>query len=261
MIILHDKDQIERHLRTDPALHLYELGDLDDFFWPQTLWFGLNDGGQTRALALLYAGAGLPVLIALSRQGGVHLEQLLAELRSLLPRQFYCHLSPGLDRGLRPQYRLEHHGRHLKMTLVDQERLQRINTAESLPLSSRDLTELLGFYRDCYPGNWFDPRMLETGQYFGIRRDGRLASVAGIHVYSPRYRVAALGNIATDPALRGRGLGAAATAALCKNLLVTVDTIGLNVKADNAGAIRCYEKLGFVATGEYDEYTATAAPG
>ncbi|MBI4727464.1 GNAT family N-acetyltransferase [candidate division TA06 bacterium] len=120
-----------------------------------------------------------------------------------------------------------------------------------------DKQEILNFYSSSYPGNWFDIRMLETGQYFGIRDKGRLVSIAGIHVYSPAYKVAALGNIATKPEFRGKGLGTKVTAALCRNLLKMVNIIGLNVKADNTGAIRCYRKLGFEITGEYNEFMAT----
>lgn len=79
-------------------------------------------------------------------------------------------------------------------------------------------------------------------------------SVAGVHVYSARFRMAALGNITTHPDWRGQGLGTAATAGLCKNLLKTVDTVGLNVSSDNETAIRMYEKLGFEAVAKYNEY-------
>jgi ribosomal protein S18 acetylase RimI-like enzyme len=34
-----------------------------------------------------------------------------------------------------------------------------------------------------------------------------------------------------------------------------VDYIGLNVKADNTGAISCYERLGFEKIALYGEYT------
>ena len=87
----------------------------------------------------------------------------------------------------------------------------------------------------------------------GIRREGTLVCIAGVHVHSSIYRVAALGNIATDPALRGQGLAQRATAQLCRALLTTVDTIGLNVKADNTAAIACYRKLGFEVAAEYEE--------
>jgi predicted GNAT family acetyltransferase len=122
-------------------------------------------------------------------------------------------------------------------------------------LSAADTEDLLALYAASYPGNWFVPRMLETGLYYGIRRGRALVSVAGVHVYSPHYKVAALGNIATRPDARGRGLATAVTARLCHELLLQgIEHVGLNVKADNPSAIACYEKLGFQRVADYGEY-------
>jgi hypothetical protein len=61
---LDDPDEIDRFLRPAAALHVYELGDLDPFFWGSTRWFGWKlDGLQ--AVCLLYPGADLPTLLAL----------------------------------------------------------------------------------------------------------------------------------------------------------------------------------------------------
>jgi len=78
-------------------------------------------------------------------------------------------------------------------------------------------------------------------------------------VYSPRQRVAALGNITTHPEHRGRGHARAVTARLCQHLAESTDHIGLNVKAHNVTAIRCYESLGFEVAAKYDERVATLA--
>jgi predicted GNAT family acetyltransferase len=75
-----------------------------------------------------------------------------------------------------------------------------------------------------------------------------------VHVYSAEYRVAALGNITTHPDHRGRGLATAVTAGCCKHLLESVELIGLNVRADNAAAIRAYEKIGFEVRAVYHEW-------
>jgi predicted GNAT family acetyltransferase len=96
--------------------------------------------------------------------------------------------------------------------------------------------------------------MLETGQYYGLWVRGELVSAAGVQVYSPKYRVAALGNIATHPAQRGRGYASLVTARLCQSLLETVTHIGLNVHRDNQAALACYRKLGFETVGKYDEW-------
>jgi predicted GNAT family acetyltransferase len=65
--------------------------------------------------------------------------------------------------------------------------------------------------------------------------------------------VAALGNVATHTAHRGKGFAKAAVAALCHNLRRTVDHVGLNVAADNTAAVRCYQRLGFQIIATYEE--------
>jgi predicted GNAT family acetyltransferase len=117
-----------------------------------------------------------------------------------------------------------------------------------------ELTAIQSLYKKSYPENWFDPRMLETDQYFGIKEENRLVSIAGIHVYSPQYKVAALGNIATLPAYRNKGYGSQVTAKLCQSLLKEGMRIGLNVKTDNHAAIASYKKIGFKTVVSYGEF-------
>ena len=109
-----------------------------------------------------------------------------------------------------------------------------------------NLPEIEQFYEVSYPQNSFNARMLQTDLYYGVRRNGKLAGIAGVHVYSPTYRVAALGNIATHPTYRGQGIATKVTAKLCQSLMKTVDHIGLIVQDSNIPAIACYAKLGFV---------------
>lgn len=124
-----DRDAIEVFLRADLDLHLYELGDLDPFFWPRTRWVGATPRGDLAALALIYA---------------------------------------------------------------------------------------------------------------------------------PTLRVAALGNIATSPRARGRGLAGRVTGALCRDLQGEGVRVGLNVAVGNAAAIACYRRLGFVEVAEYEEWALGA---
>jgi len=48
--------------------------------------------------------------------------------------------------------------------------------------------------------------------------------------------------------------GTRVTAHLCRQLIPLADTIGLNVKSDNLGAIHCYRKLGFERHAVYGEF-------
>ncbi|BCJ62636.1 hypothetical protein Jiend_60580 [Micromonospora endophytica] len=252
----HDRGVLAGLLGRDPLLHAYELGDLDDFFWPYTSWFRRGE-----AVALLYHGARPPTLLALSGPAGVgELAALLGELAPVLPTRCDAHLSPGLERVLAGSFRMVSRGRHLKLALTDGGRLAAVEAAGEV-LGRADLPALRELYAVAYPGNWFDARMVDTGRYVGVRAGGVLVAVAGVHVYSPALRVAALGNVTTRPGWRRRGFAAAAVARLCALLRTEVDHVGLNVQADNVAAVRLYEGLGFAPVAEYGEFELTAAGG
>lgn len=127
-------------------------------------------------------------------------------------------------------------------------------------LDQEDLGRIRAFYARAYPENWFDPRMLETEHYLGIQTGGRLRAIAGLHVYSPEYRIAVLGNIATDPDFRNLGFGTFLTYELCRRLFESVSLIGLNVRAANETAIRCYQSLGFTEKFRFAEVELIQRP-
>ncbi|NIP41863.1 MAG: GNAT family N-acetyltransferase [candidate division Zixibacteria bacterium] len=255
-ISLNDKSELHSYFSQNKWLYIYNIGDLDDFFWPYTKWYGLKDGSNLQAVILLYTGLAQPTLLALSDNIDP-LRELLSDIRSELPDKFYAHLSPGVIDVLKASHSIAPHGRHYKMGLVDRTKLGGIKNVYIKQFDESDLGGLRLFYYQAYPGNWFSARMLKTGHYYGVIRNGRIASVAGVHVYSKEYKVAALGNIATHPDYRGNGFGRVVTAECCRRLLRTVDTIGLNVSIENKFAINIYENLGFEKMAEYEEYVIT----
>jgi len=102
---------------------------------------------------------------------------------------------------------------------------------------------------------------LEAKTFFGIREDGHLVSIAGTHVLSQTYGVAAVGNVFTRPDRRGHGLGTRATAAVVARLLsMDLQTIVLNVSMDNQPAQASYRKLGFWPYCGYYEGLAEITP-
>jgi ribosomal protein S18 acetylase RimI-like enzyme len=233
-------------------LHIYALGDLDPAFWPFTTWYGLEVGGDVQAVLLLYTAFEAPTLMALGDPPYDDLHELLRSARPLLPPKVYAHLSPGGREALAPIARADSRGPHLKMALLHPA-LDVPGVAAVERMTPADVSALTALYAAGYPQSWFDPRQIATGHYYGLRVNGEMVSAAGCHVYSPAQRVAALGNIVTHPAHRGRGHAAAVTARLCNELSKTTDHVGLNVKADNAAAVRCYERLGFRPVAEYEE--------
>jgi len=253
-VCLHDKQEIGQFLRKNLYLNIYSIGDLDDFFWPYTIWYGLRNGTHVEAVALLYFGQPLPVLLALLEQPAI-MQELLKAILHLLPPRFYAHLSIGLEDVFSETHNLEPCGEYYRMALQDTAIISNYDCSGVVRLSEADVKCLQEFYDESYPENSFDSRMLETKQYFGALRNHRLVSVAGVHVCSSEYGVAALGNIATRPPYRGMGYGKLVTARVCQSLLGEgIDHIGLNVKADNAIAISCYEKLGFEIVASFGEF-------
>lgn len=254
LVRLHDRDRIERFLSRDLYLNLYAIGDLDEFFWPRTTWYGWVTGGQISAIVLVYQGPEVPTLLGLSNdQAPMH--ELLSSIRQVMPPRFYAHFSPGLESVFGESHSIEFHGDHFKMALRDGITESTDDLSQVVRLDATDLPSIEKLYRESYPGNWFDSRMLETGQYYGIKEGGRVVSIAGIHVYSTRYRVAALGNIATLPSHRNRGYASQVTATLCHSLRGGGIRVGLNVKSDNSAALACYERIGFETVTSYGEFT------
>jgi RimJ/RimL family protein N-acetyltransferase len=257
---LTDKARIEALLRRNPELHIYGLGDLDDFFWPDTTWYGGEQDGELVDVVLVYTAQAVPTVVGISDQpAGLH--ELLRRVTPLLPQRFYAHLSPGVEEVFAQTHRLDPHGPHYKMALRDPTHLAGLDCSSAVRLTRGDLDDLAQLYRQSYRSNWFDPRMLETGQYFGLRVGGRLVSAAGVHAYSPLYRVAAIGNVVTHPAHRNRGHAGLVTARLCQSLLETVEHVGLHVKADNEAALVCYRRLGFERIASYGEFMVERTAG
>jgi ribosomal protein S18 acetylase RimI-like enzyme len=249
--ILRDKDTIYSFLSLRPDLHLYSIGDLDDFFWPDTVWFGRYEKNEIKSLAMLYKGMDPHTLLLFHEGDMEHPKKLLKSIIHLFPGKFNVHLSPGLIEFFGKKNIIEDHGRHYRMILSRKPENITDNNIRRLYLSDIDAIDEL--YKLAYPSNWFDERMLETGKYLGYFINGLLAGIAGIHVYSPLYHIAALGNITTHPDFRGQKIAYRLTSSLCNDLNSSADIIGLNVHSENKAAIKCYENAGFEIRGSFDE--------
>jgi ribosomal protein S18 acetylase RimI-like enzyme len=249
--VTNNKKELLSFLKKNPGIYFYLIGDLDDFFWPYTKWYCLKENNEIRSLALLYSGVEPPTLL-LFHEGDPDLAtELLQTIRNGLPRKFFAHLGKGLMEQFSNNEIVEIYGIHHKMLLTG--KIPEMDGHPIRRLSTADLHDIKSLYSVAYPENWFDDRMIETGKYFGYFYGEELAGVAGIHVFSSEYRVAALGNIATHPDYRGRQIACKLTSRLCIDLEKDTDYIGLNVKADNEFAVKCYLKIGFEITGSYDE--------
>ncbi|MCY1143458.1 GNAT family N-acetyltransferase [Actinoplanes sp. Pm04-4] len=113
---------------------------------------------------------------------------------------------------------------------------------DAVVLTETDVPEMLELVSRAKPGP-FGKRTVELGRYLGIRHEGKLVAMAGERFRLPGWTEVSA--VCTDPEFRGQGLGARLTMAVAAGILEHGDLPFLHVTADNAAAIRLYERLGF----------------
>jgi ribosomal protein S18 acetylase RimI-like enzyme len=228
------------------------IGDLDDRFLENCTWYSLGDDqGAIKAVALLFRLFDPPTFIAMSDGNESDVADIINAISDQLPTKLYTHFSPGIRESCDNMRLEKSFGPYHRMVLDTLCEPYEGEPIRSLTLEDMPLIEEL--YKVAYPGNWFDTSMLIKGHYMGYFDDGTLVGIAGTHIFSPDYDVSALGNIATHPDHRGKGIGAKLTANLCHLLQKHTRHIGLNVKANNPAAIRIYEKVGFRILADFEE--------
>ncbi|MFX0208393.1 MAG: GNAT family N-acetyltransferase, partial [Candidatus Hodarchaeota archaeon] len=225
---------------------------LDDFFFPDCTWYGLIEDEELQEIALLYTRLSTPAFLALGSP--IRMPILLQEIINDLPKKFFCHYIKELEEQFLSDYKMTYLGTHLKMRFEGfPNDLKTKDISSCINLTEENEAQVVSFYQMAFPETYFEPYMLATGKYFGYMHDNELKSIAGVHVYSKKYNIATVGNITTHPNMRRRGFAKKCIITLLKSLMVEVEYIGLNVKADNSPAISLYKQLGFVEHAEYEE--------
>lgn len=228
-----DKRRIREILQRDRVWSLYALADLDDELFADTDFWGYGE-----SLALVFHGIAIrPIFVSGAPE----------EIRRILVAwpedRGYLNLRPEYLSAVQDLYRFEKCNAMDRMVLGEDPLPD--SNAEALGLA--DAPEIEALYASGDGGGIaFGRAQLETGFFRGIRRDGKLVAVAGVHVVSRNEGVAGVGNIFTHPRYRGQGLATQATAAVAQAVRQAgIRTIGLNVERENTAAIRIYERLGF----------------
>lgn len=191
----------------------------------------------------MYKGLSVPAVLAFGTDLG--LDALLRSVTPNLPDRFYVHIASAQLSLLSSKFAVSGLKKMVRMAILREQYRPFPRSMEVVRIGHADTGALLMLYRQ-YPDNLFEPYQLESGYYFGIRENGKLVSVAGVHALSPKYGVAAIGNIVTDASYRGQGLSTQCTSALVEALFETVPLVTLNVEDTNQAARRTFEKLGFV---------------
>lgn len=238
---LTDRSSIRDRLSTDPEWALYALADLDEGLFEQCEWWGAGD-----ALALVFHGIAIRPIFVMGDASDVR-----DVLRDLPAAGGYLNLRPeheGAAEGL-----FEFRERHAMHRMMLGQFVARDGATVRLgPDSCREIEAL--YASGGGGGLAFGPAQVDTGFFRGVREDGTLIAVAGVHVASPAEGVAAVGNVFVRPDRRGRGLAQVALSATVRAVLnAGIETIGLNVARDNLAGICAYERLGFRAAFHYIE--------
>jgi ribosomal protein S18 acetylase RimI-like enzyme len=257
---IQDSETLRALLAQDKVGNAYLLGYLDPAYAPFSGWFGFHQGDQLQGLVLLYTGLRLPALMMCTPQppseARAILDQILTQIRPRLPEQLWVHArdahKPVLARHFYCERPLSH---MIRMGLTRPEyRPRGQHQAQVRRLGHADTAAIIDLYKH-YPDNFFEPYQLESGLYFGVDRGGDLgiAAIAGVHLVSKTYDIAAIGNVMTHPDCRKRGYASAVTRRLLEELFKLVSLVTLNVRRDNAAATALFEKFGFVHHHTYHE--------
>ena len=242
---LTDKNEIRTRLRRDPAWSVYALGDLEPPMFPKTVWFVPDLTLVLRAYgtAILFAMGPGSVREALgSVNGPVHLQvqrdalDEVARHAAVSSRRLMWRMTWTGDRVASP-------------------------SAVTSRLNTNDVPALQALYADGESSgespDFFFPSMVADGVFHGLYEGTELVAAAGTHLLARDEGAAAIGNVYVRHDCRGRGLGRRVTSAVLDEL-AGIETIALNVRADNDAALHLYESLGFARHCEF--YEALAMP-
>lgn len=115
---------------------------------------------------------------------------------------------------------------------------------QAVPLGEADAGEMAALALATEPGPWRS-KTREYGGFYGIRRGGRLAAMAGTRML-PGPGLAEVSGVCTWPEYRGQGLAGLLIRRVMAGFTARGQVPFLHSYAGNAGAIGLYESLGFV---------------
>ncbi|MEV0951276.1 GNAT family N-acetyltransferase [Promicromonospora sp. NPDC050249] len=126
--------------------------------------------------------------------------------------------------------------------LVETDRLHGRPDDEAVLLGAADVPEMLDLVARAQPGP-FLPRTHLLGRYVGIRRDGRLAAMAGERLQPAGWTE--ISAVATDERYRGQGLATRLVLDVVHHIHERGARAMMHAAASNTHAIGLYEHLGF----------------
>jgi ribosomal protein S18 acetylase RimI-like enzyme len=241
-IAIHDQTsaaQVRAFFAQDRLLSAYALADLDAADIERARWWTASRGDTIVAAALVVEALAFRPCFATGETEG-----LAAIFREGVREPRLVVSTPPVGRvAVDAAYRFERLDRMHRMA-VDAATFQPRVTHAVTRLGSEELEDVVDLYGHA-SRSYFTLDRMEREIYFGIYSGSTLVAAAGTHVRSRRSGLAAVGNVLTRVAYRGRGMATSVTSAVTTAALEEHADVVLNVRQDNAPAIAVYKRLGY----------------
>lgn len=232
-------DDVRSFFERDRLIAAYALADLDPGNVDQSRWWVAKRADEIVAAALLVE---VPLFRPCFAMGEA---APLAELfrGGLTEPRLILATPPNGRLPIEASYRFERLDVMHRMVVRAETFLPRIahRVTRLGPHQLDDVIDLYGHASRSY----FTPQRLAHELYFGVFSGGQLVAAAGTHVRSGAAGLAAVGNVLTRLAFRGRGLATTVTSAVTEAALEEHPDVVLNVRQDNSPAIAVYRRLGY----------------
>lgn len=237
-----DISDLRTFLSDRPAQTAAFLGRMEPRYMEVSRWFAGGDEDGVTAVVLVYTGQSLPEVRTDGDAAAV--ARIFEAFPEALPPRYELTAPPEHLKAVRRRIHAGQDINVLQMALGREELVPATGGNTVRRLGHSHTAQLVALY-DRAGIRYFDPSQLELGLYFGIWDDARLVSAAGVLSVSKESRVAVVGNTATHPDYRGRGLSRCCTARLLREVFRRSRVVALDVPADNSAAVSLYESLGF----------------
>lgn len=228
----------------EPEWTVYALGDLEPpFARYSSVSVARNVSDQDGAACLTLRHPAFTAIISAGADEG--LDALLDKVE--LPVETMVSIREEHRGEFERRFEFPHGLHRMRRMVLDRDVIFAAPNESLAPvrLGRTDVDDLTNLYSQ-YRGSSFDPDHLVSGVFFGVRIEGELVAVAGTHVVSVRWGVAAIGSVFTLQEHRGRGFAHGLTGAVARELRTYgCEVIALNVAVENVSAERVYRRLGF----------------
>ncbi|HEV8534805.1 MAG TPA: GNAT family N-acetyltransferase [Candidatus Limnocylindria bacterium] len=240
-------DEARAYLERDRLMAAYALADIDQPEIEGTRWWIARREGEIAAVVLVVEG--LPFRPCFATGGADALATLFRE--AIREPRVLLATPPRCRPAIEATYRFERVD-HMKRMAVNVRRFRPRLAHQVTRLGAQDLDAVIDLYGHA-SRTYFTPERMRREIYFGVYQGNTLLAAAGTHVRSTRSGIAAVGNVLTRLAYRGRGMATTCTSAVTEAALEEHPDVVLNVRQDNAPAIAVYERLGYLTHGTFVE--------